>query len=361
LGDLDGDGVTDLAVGAVADDTGGNSRGAVHVLHLNATGTVKSSLKIASGTNGGPTLADDDYFGFSMASVGDLDGDGVADLGVGAALDDTGGMERGAMHMLLMNATGTVKSSIKIAHQLNGGPTLANLDYFGSAVARLDDLDGDGVTDLAVGAFGDDAGGTSRGAVHVLFLKALSGETLPGDYNQDGSVDAADYVVWRKTNGASVPSFSGADGNGDGVVDEHDRLLWRGNFGRTQAVAAAANLEGPHPLPKGEGVQGPLLATGSSPRRIFDLRPDGEGIEAARAFTATVARREYHPPARSGTLPISATSQDDALLAWLASRRETTGRTPQRIALSKLSDKVDVNTPIVFAEALDLAFESLVG
>jgi hypothetical protein len=46
--------------------------------------TVDSFLKIASGTNGGPTLANADNFGISVASLGDLDGDGVADLAVGA-------------------------------------------------------------------------------------------------------------------------------------------------------------------------------------------------------------------------------------------------------------------------------------
>ena len=63
IGDLDGDGVTDLAVGAYRDDTGGGGRGAVHVLLLNSDGTVKSSQKIASGVGGGPTLANDDRFG----------------------------------------------------------------------------------------------------------------------------------------------------------------------------------------------------------------------------------------------------------------------------------------------------------
>ena len=67
LGDLDGDGVIDLAVGAFQDDTGGTSRGAVHVLFLNSNGTVKSSQKIASGIGGGPTLANDDLFGRSVA------------------------------------------------------------------------------------------------------------------------------------------------------------------------------------------------------------------------------------------------------------------------------------------------------
>ena len=105
LGDLDGDGVTDLAVGANYDDTGGTSRGAVHVLFLNANGTVKSSQKIASGTGGGPTLANDDRFGSSVASLGDLDGDGVTDLAVGANFDDTGGTNRGAVHVLFLETS----------------------------------------------------------------------------------------------------------------------------------------------------------------------------------------------------------------------------------------------------------------
>jgi hypothetical protein len=102
LGDLDGDGVTDLAVGAITDDTVGTDNtegGAVHVLLLNADGSVKDSVKIASGLNGGPVLNnDDDNFGNSITSLGDLDGDGVTDLAVGAAGDDTGGDHRGSVH-----------------------------------------------------------------------------------------------------------------------------------------------------------------------------------------------------------------------------------------------------------------------
>ena len=126
LGDLDGDGVTDLAVGAHLDDTGGSDRGAVHVLLMNSDGTVKSSQKIAHDVGGGPTLANGDRFGRSVSSLGDLDGDGVSDLAVGARGDDTGGSGRGAVHVLLMNSDGTAKSSQKIAHDVGGGPTLAN-------------------------------------------------------------------------------------------------------------------------------------------------------------------------------------------------------------------------------------------
>jgi hypothetical protein len=170
LGDLDGDAVTELAVGAFRDDTGGAGRGAVYVLSMNSNGTVKSSTKIASGTGGGPVLADGDYFGRSVGSLGDLDGDGVADLAVGAYRDDTGGGSRGAVHVLFLNANGTVKRSEKIAHAIGGGPTLANDDRFGSGVAAIGDLDGDGVIELAGAAEADRTGGLLRGAVHVLFL-----------------------------------------------------------------------------------------------------------------------------------------------------------------------------------------------
>jgi hypothetical protein len=56
------------------------------------------------------------------------------------------------------------------------------------------------------------------------------GPALPADYNEDNQVDAADYVVWRKTLNQSVAHFSGADGDGDGVVDQDDHDVWRTNF-----------------------------------------------------------------------------------------------------------------------------------
>ena len=85
LGDLDGDGVDDLAVGTYDLDDGGlppnANRGAVWVLFLNANGTVKAHQKI-SDTQGGFTgsLDDRDRFGLSAAWLGDHDGDGVGDL-----------------------------------------------------------------------------------------------------------------------------------------------------------------------------------------------------------------------------------------------------------------------------------------
>jgi uncharacterized delta-60 repeat protein len=207
LGDLDGDGVTDLAVGALLDDTGGPDRGAVHLLFMNSNGTVKIARKIASGVNGGPSLNNFDQFGGSLSQVGDMDGDGVTDLAVGARADDTNGLDRGSVYLLFLNRDGTVKSSAKIGSELNGGPALVNSDWFGGSVSSLGDLDGDGVDELAVGAFFDDTGGPDRGAVHVLFLKALnvSSPVFTSSANQNVAENTTAVVTVTATD-ADQPS-----------------------------------------------------------------------------------------------------------------------------------------------------------
>ncbi|MDX1410996.1 MAG: integrin alpha [Nitrospirales bacterium] len=168
IGDIDGDGLPELAVGAPLEEMGG----AVWILFLHPNGTVKNYQKI-SATTGGFTgqLDDNDFFGWTVAAIGDRDGDGTPDLAVGAPLDDDGGPERGALWILYLHPNGTVKTHQKINHQ-SGVFTgmLDDADFFGISVADLGDLDGDGVSDLAVGALGDDDGGTDRGAVWVLFL-----------------------------------------------------------------------------------------------------------------------------------------------------------------------------------------------
>jgi len=214
LGDVDGDGVPDLAVGARGDSATVAAGGAVHVLRLNASGTVKSSVKIASGLGGGPTLSTGDYFGASVASIGDLDGDGVADLAVGAANDDSITMDGGAVYVLLLNASGTAKSRVKIASGTNGGPLLFSSEHFGSSVASLGDLDGDGVTDLAVGAFNNPPG-LLRGVVHVLFMKADG--TVKSKQLLASGVGGMPVLATGDRFGVSVASLG--DLNGDGVTD----------------------------------------------------------------------------------------------------------------------------------------------
>jgi len=163
IGDLDGDEVGDIAVGAYGDDEGGSNGGAVHILFMKKDGSVDSTVEINSSTLNGPDLANSDYFGSSVAFIGDLNEDGVGDIAVGARLDYEGGAHRGAVHILFMKKDGSVDSTVEINSSTLNGPTLANSDYFGTSVASIGDLDGDEVGDIAVGAYGDDEGGSNGG------------------------------------------------------------------------------------------------------------------------------------------------------------------------------------------------------
>ena len=183
IGDLDGDGVNDLAVGAEnddmdenGDDDGGAQRGAVHILFMNSDASVKSTVEINDSTANGPVLDDNDKFGRSIANIGDFDGDGVNDLAVGAHLDDEGDTNQGAVHILFMNTDGSVKSTVEINDSTANGPTLSDRDQFGEGIENMGDLNGDGINDLAVVAPQDDAGGTERGALHILFMTAIPEE-----------------------------------------------------------------------------------------------------------------------------------------------------------------------------------------
>jgi hypothetical protein len=72
--------------------------------------------------------------------------------------------------------------------------------------------------------------------VQLMVIEQL---LLPGDYNQDGAVDAADYVVWRDTLGLLGAGLA-ADGDGNGSIDAGDYDVWRANFGNTSAPGAGA-------------------------------------------------------------------------------------------------------------------------
>ncbi len=218
IGDLESDGVFDLAVGAPGDDDGGRDRGAVWILFLDADGKVDIQQKISSdeGDFEG-NLDDDDGFGGAIAALHDLNGDGFLDLAVGAPGDDDGGVDHGAVWVLFLKDDGKVRIFQKISEDEGGFTGNLNAgDGFGAAITNLGDLDRDGVDDLAVGAPWDDDGGTDRGAVWILFM------------NQDGSVKASQKISSREGELSREPQdgdhFGSAlttigDLNGDGVID----------------------------------------------------------------------------------------------------------------------------------------------
>jgi hypothetical protein len=218
LGDLNGDGFADIAVGAPFDDDGGDNRGAVWILFMNADGSVAASQKI-SDRQGGFTgdLSNDDHFGNAVAGVGDLDGDGISELAVGAELANVNGTRKGAVWILFMNADGTVRSSRQISQ--GEGDFKASLnadDQFGSAVAGLGDLDGDGIPDLAVGADHNDTGGADRGAVWILFMKS-DGKVKDERRIASGEGDFAGVLGDGSQFGRAIAEIGDVDS--DGVID----------------------------------------------------------------------------------------------------------------------------------------------
>jgi glucose/sorbosone dehydrogenase len=82
-------------------------------------------------------------------------------------------------------------------------------------------------------------------------VRAIVGtaSALEGDYNRDGRVDVADYIVWRKSMGQNVAAHSGADGSGNGTIDEADYDFWRARFGNIfpGGAGATGNASVPEP------------------------------------------------------------------------------------------------------------------
>jgi hypothetical protein len=99
------------------------------------------------------------------------------------------------------------------------------------------------------------------GEIYVMtktdgYVRRLVGDGgLPGDYNGDDVVNAADYTEWRDSLGQNVALGTGADGNRSGTVDQIDYDVWKLNFGRTAGSGATALNAVPEPATVG------LLAT----------------------------------------------------------------------------------------------------
>jgi hypothetical protein len=119
----------------------------------------------------------------------------------------------------------------------NGGPTATH------ALAATSPAVNHGVNPLNFTT--DQRGGSymraSNGVpdIGAFELQVAGGPALPGDYNGNSVVDAADYIVWRQTlNTAVTPNYSGADGDGDGQITPDDHNVWRANFGHSLGTSA---------------------------------------------------------------------------------------------------------------------------
>jgi hypothetical protein len=200
VGDVNGDGYADVAVGEPDADT---VRVFFGPLSTGDFATTDADLTLTAEAGG-------DLLGAVVVPAGDVDGDGIDDLLLGATGNDDAGYSAGKVYLVYgsVDLGGTVAVETAAALRLRG---TAAYDYLGRS-ADAGDLDGDGDVDLALGAYGDDAARTSAGAVWIVPTG------LP-----DGEYDVDDVATLRLT-GEHYDDEAGcatlvADLDGDEVDD----------------------------------------------------------------------------------------------------------------------------------------------
>ncbi|HVM87612.1 MAG TPA: FG-GAP-like repeat-containing protein [Puia sp.] len=228
-GDVNGDGFADVIVG--------DENGKTFVFNGSASG-------IASGTSATATtaLTGSGKFGFSVASVGDVNGDGYSDVIVGA-------YDISMAYIYIGGPDGSPSTNTLTIHGANAG------DRFGLSVSSAGDVNGDGYSDVVVGAIGYNAGtldgaiylymGSSTGLSTSSTVMTVSGgsesgwSVAAGDINGDGYSDIAVGAKFASTDAGSVYIYYG---NSSGISNPSYPTVLNGGgagyfFGFSVAVA----------------------------------------------------------------------------------------------------------------------------
>ena len=261
--------------------------------------------------------------GAALSGLGDLDGDGIADLAIGSTGGGSGG--RGAVDIVMLNASGAVRSLRQV-----GYPQLPidAADAFGSAVASVADLDGDAMPDevaspvgganstmLAVGAPGDsgEAGG-STGAVYLLFLSQTTG---------GGGI--ADFAV-RPDYARLSNRSANAIGAGGAAADIPIALGAGARFGTS--VALRTLPAGGGPAGGGGGGAAPLPAGVTMVELAAGASGEGDGMGAVYLVLLKVVttQQRHLPPLSGGGSGSSSVGQSgggtvSSLITLMATRR----------------------------------------
>ncbi|MEZ2237633.1 hypothetical protein [Microcoleus sp.] len=225
-GDVNGDGKDDLIVGAFgADPNGLIDAGSSYVVFGSKSGFAPSiDLATLTGSNGFTIngMAAGDQLGSSVSGAGDVNGDGFADLSIGAPYADPNGLQKAGQTYVVFGSNQGFPTSLNVS-TLNGnnGFTINGMaagDELGTSVSAAGDVNGDSKDDLIIGAFGADPNGLENaGQSYVVF-----GST-------QGFAPSLNVSALNGTNGFAIdgiPEYgyssrvsTAGDVNGDGFDD----------------------------------------------------------------------------------------------------------------------------------------------
>jgi hypothetical protein len=251
-GDVNGDGFADIVIGSSVNN-------AAYVIFGKASGLGTIDLTNFPAAAGfvirGATASD--WAGVAVSGAGDVNGDGFADVLVGASLADSGGPDSGNAYVIFGKAGGFAAVNLANLASADGFVIQGSIigSHTGDSVARLGDINGDGGDDIIVGAPLRDHSGVA-GEAYVLFgTPALHPHDPATDFNGDGRSD----ILWRNDNG-QVGDWLGATnggfaagwgtavsldwkvaGTGDFNGDRRDDILWRNDNGQVSDWLGAPN------------------------------------------------------------------------------------------------------------------------
>jgi len=265
VGDINGDGVPDLLVGAPKQDVGGNIDQGQAYLLSGATGALLRTLD-------NPFPQPGAKFGAAVASAGDFDNDGKNDLLIGAPEQDVGLCQIGdttgcsvGQAFVFSSATGALLRTL--SH-----PIPHSSSFFGSAVASIGDINGDSIPDFVVGVPGNGLGVFV--ASYVFVFSGADGSVLltlndPNSLeveDERGSTFGSVVVSLDDVNGDGKPDILVGDGQQDagGNIDQGQVHIFSGATG---ALIRTIN----HPNPQAEAF------FGASAVLIADISGDGVG------------------------------------------------------------------------------------